>query len=112
SSRKARSTRSSERNRCSIIDPLRRLRSLVCTIPRQFPGVICCASKTRYSSLLCFIVMPFFICVAGISTILLPPNLLNHARRMRNDIHHSSFYLWPYYVKSKADFLQLYFSLY
>src|SRR5919197_332005 len=58
--------RSSERNRLSIIDPVLRLRSLVCTMPRQLPGVTWWKLTTWCSSPLCRITIPFLICVAGI----------------------------------------------
>ena len=58
SSRAARSTRSSEENRCSIMFPLRRLRILAWTKPRRLPGVRWNTLKTENSSLLNLTTIP------------------------------------------------------
>src|SRR6266850_1049916 len=62
-----RSALSSERKRYSVCVPLRRLRSLVCTIPRQLPGVTCTTFITRQRSFWCWMIMPTRSCVAGIN---------------------------------------------
>src|SRR2546426_1171304 len=66
-SRVTRSTLSSERKRYSVCVPLRRLRSFVCTMPRQFPGVTWTTFMTRQRSFWCWMIMPTRSCVAGIN---------------------------------------------
>src|SRR5512135_2168638 len=60
------STRSSEEKRCSVCEPVRRLRILTCTKPRRLPGVRCVMVKIEYNSLLKLITMPGRNCVAEI----------------------------------------------
>src|SRR5271156_76942 len=62
-----RSIGSGERKRCSNMAPVRRLRSLAWMNARRFPGVRCSTLKTECSSLLCLMIMPGRICVAGIA---------------------------------------------
>src|SRR5262245_9544893 len=66
-SRVIRSALSSDRKRCSVCEPERRLRSLVCTMPRQLPGVTCTTFITRQRSFWCWMIMPTRSCVAGIN---------------------------------------------
>src|SRR3954467_14168786 len=75
------STRSSERKRCSIIEPERRLRSLACTNPRKFPGVRWFTLNTEYNSPSCLITLPGRICVAAI---IATPNLWNQVEGPQN----------------------------
>src|SRR5690348_9716723 len=63
-SRSARSTLSSERNRCSVELPDTMSTSFVCTIPRQLPGVTCITLETRYGLPLCRMTFPTLIWVA------------------------------------------------
>src|ERR1700736_564329 len=58
---------SGERKRCSNIAPVRKLRSLAWMNARKLPGVRCSTLKTVCSSLLCLMIMPGRICVAGIA---------------------------------------------
>src|SRR3954452_8353576 len=58
------STLSSEEKRCSVMEPLRRLRILTCTKPRRLPGVLWFMLKTEYNSLLNLITIPGRNCVA------------------------------------------------
>src|SRR5689334_4515835 len=60
----ARSTLSSERKRCSVALPLTMSTSLVCTMPRQLPGVTCMTLETRYGLPLCRMTFPTLIWVA------------------------------------------------
>src|ERR1700685_2108760 len=62
-----RSMGSGERKRCSNMAPVRKLRSLAWMNARRFPGVRCSTLKTVCSSLLCLMIMPGRICVAGIA---------------------------------------------
>src|ERR1700751_2686791 len=62
-----RSMGSGERKRCSKMAPVRRLRSLDWMNERKLPGVRCSTLKTVCSSLLCLIIIPGLICVAGIA---------------------------------------------
>src|SRR5215813_4821419 len=62
-----RSGLSSERKRYSVCVPLRRLRSFVCTMPRQFPGVTWTTFITRQRSFWCVMIMLARSWVAGIS---------------------------------------------
>src|SRR5207248_1733529 len=71
-----RSALSSERKRYSVCVPLRRLRSLVCTMPRQLPGVTCTTFITRQRSFWCWMIMPTRSCVAGINIGTGPPGEL------------------------------------
>src|SRR3990172_4073095 len=63
-SRLAFSTSSSERNLVSVLLLLRRIRRRVWTMPRQFPGVMCCMDMTRYKSFPTLRTMPLRISVA------------------------------------------------
>src|ERR1700678_1533240 len=67
SSTMTRSMGSGERKRCSNMAPVRRLRSLAWMNARRLPGVRCSTLKTVCSSLLCLMIMPGRICVAGIA---------------------------------------------
>src|SRR5277367_1429040 len=67
SSTTTRSMGSGERKRCSNMAPVRRLRSLAWIKARRLPGVRCSTEKTACSSLLCLMIMPGRICVAGIA---------------------------------------------
>src|SRR6266480_4504158 len=58
---------SPERKGCSNMAPVRRLRSLAWMKARRLPGVRCSTVKTECSSLLCLMIMPGRICVAGIA---------------------------------------------
>ena len=71
SSRMARSTMSTERNRWSLMEPLLRFRIFACTMPRRLPGVLCCASTTQYRSLSCLMHIPRFSWVAWIMPLVL-----------------------------------------
>src|SRR5437773_12375713 len=75
-----RSALSSERKRYSVCVPLRRLRSLVCTMPRQLPGVTCTTFITRQRSFWCWTIMPTRSCVAGINMERVPPGGLRNGR--------------------------------
>src|SRR5580692_4369993 len=57
---------SGERNRCSNMAPVRRLRNLAWIKARRFPGVRCSTLNTECRSLLCLMIMPGRIWVAGI----------------------------------------------
>src|SRR5580693_4714536 len=57
---------SGERKRCSNIAPVRRLRSLAWMKARRLPGVRCSTLNTECRSLLCLMIMPGRIWVAGI----------------------------------------------
>src|SRR5215471_10838104 len=57
---------SGERNRCSNIAPVRKLRSLAWMKARRFPGVRCSTLNTECRSLLCLMIMPGRSWVAGI----------------------------------------------
>src|SRR5580658_2153612 len=57
---------SGERKRCSNMAPVRRLRSLAWMKARRFPGVRCSTLNTECRSLLCLMIMPGRIWVAGI----------------------------------------------
>src|SRR5690606_8167388 len=60
---------SAARKRCSKSWPVRRLRSLVCTIARRLPGVWWRNSTTRHGSPFMTTTVPRLICVAGIDII-------------------------------------------
>src|SRR5882762_2644080 len=57
---------SGERNRCSNIAPVRKLRSLAWINARRLPGVRCSTLNTECRSLLCLMIMPGRSWVAGI----------------------------------------------
>src|SRR6266404_3220352 len=57
---------SGERKRCSNMAPVRRLRNLAWIKARRLPGVRCSTLKTECRSLLCLMIMPGRIWVAGI----------------------------------------------
>src|SRR5207302_10206572 len=57
---------SGERKRCSNIAPVRRLRSLAWMKARRLPRVQCSTANTEFRSLLCLMIMPGRIWVAGI----------------------------------------------
>src|ERR1700751_206871 len=57
---------SGERNRCSNIAPVRKLRSLAWMKARRLPGVRCSTLNTECRSLLCLMIMPGRSWVAGI----------------------------------------------
>src|SRR5690242_11100786 len=57
---------SGERNRCSNIAPVRRLRSFAWMKARRLPGVRCSTLNTECRSLLCLMIMPGRNWVAGI----------------------------------------------
>src|ERR1700733_5673058 len=67
SSTMTRSMGSGDRKRCSNMAPEGRLRSLAWMNARRLPGVRCSTLKTVCSSLLCLMIMPGRICVAGIA---------------------------------------------
>src|SRR5215813_10650038 len=62
-----RSIGSDERKRYSNIALVRRLRSFAWINARRFPGVRCSTLKTRCRSLLCLMIMPGRIWVAGMA---------------------------------------------
>src|SRR5262245_41127144 len=61
----ARSTLSSERNRCSVLEPVSMFTSRVCTMPRQLPGVTCRTFVTRCGLPLCMMTLPTLSWVAA-----------------------------------------------
>src|SRR5262245_28863868 len=75
---------SGERKRCSNMAPVRKLRSLAWMNARRLPGVRCSTLNTECKSLLCLMIMPGRIWVAGIDIVL---NLLEklHLRSWRKD---------------------------
>jgi hypothetical protein len=69
---------SGERKRCSNIAPVRRFLSLAWMKARKLPGVRCSTANTECRSLLCLMIMPGRIWVAGID--IAWRNLLQKAR--------------------------------
>src|SRR5260221_2428993 len=99
----ARSTMSTERKRCSMIEPLFRLRSRAWTSPRRLPGVLCWVSKTRNRSPSCLMTIPRLSFVAWIIAASSPKTPIIRAIRRAFAAGSGRFDLQPAQVHARRE---------